>query len=73
MLDQEKEVRRVAKLIRNAFTGISIGLARFDAFGRLGFVGRIGPDPSVEMDEAMERKFAVAETMITNIVRRTLP
>ena len=86
MLDQEKEVRRlsagrsgpeaverVAKLVRNMFTGISIGLARFDAFGRLGFVARIGFEPTVEMDEAMERKFELIEPMIKNIVRRTLP
>jgi hypothetical protein len=86
MLDQEKEVRRlaagrsnpesverVARLVRNMFTGISIGLARFDAFGRLGFVARIGPEPTVEIDEEMQRKFELIEPMITNIVRRTLP
>lgn len=86
MLDQEKEVHRlaggqtseesverVANLVRNMFTGISIGLARFAAFGRLGFVARIGPEPTVEMDEAMERKFELVEPMITNVVRRTLP
>ena len=86
MLDQEKEVRRlaagrsnpesverVARLVRNMFTGISIGVARFDAFGRLGFVARIGPEPTVEIDEEMQRKFELIEPMITNIVRRTLP
>jgi hypothetical protein len=86
MLDQEKEVRRlaasrtgqesverVARLVRNMFTGISIGLARFDAFGRLGFVARIGPEPTVAVDEEMQRKFELIEPMITNIVRRTLP
>jgi hypothetical protein len=36
---------RVANLVQNIFVGISIGLARFDAFGRLGFVARIGPEP----------------------------
>jgi hypothetical protein len=86
MLDQEKEVRRlaagrtgpesverVARLVRNMFTGISIGLARFDAFGRLGFVARIGPEPTVAIDVEMQRKFELIEPMITNIVRRTLP
>lgn len=86
MLDQEKEVRRlaagrsnpesverVARLVRNMFTGISIGLASFDVFGRLGFVARIGPEPTVEIDEEMQRKFELIEPMITNIVRRTLP
>jgi hypothetical protein len=86
MLDQEREVRRlaggrtspesierVAKLVRNTFTGISLGLARFDAFGRLGLVARIGPEPTVEIDDARHRKFQLIEPMITNIVRRTLP
>src|ERR1017187_5664579 len=50
MLDQEKEVRRLAgsktdpdavakvsNFVRNMFTGISLGFARFDAFGNFGF------------------------------------
>jgi hypothetical protein len=86
MLDQEKEIRRlantcagldaverVAKLVRNVFTAISIGLGRFDVFGRLGFVGRVGPEPTVEMDEALNQRFAEIEPIITNTVRRTLP
>ncbi|MCB1100688.1 MAG: hypothetical protein KDN22_34320 [Verrucomicrobiae bacterium] len=86
ILDQEKEVRRLARgrsnpaavasvsrLVRNVFTGISVGLARFDAFGRLGFVARIGFDPTAEMNDALEHKFQLIEPMITNIVRRTLP
>ena len=86
MLDHECEVRRLAigktdaaavarvsKLVRNMFTAISIGLGRFDAFGRFGFVARIGPEPTVEMDDAMQQKFKLVEPMITNIVRRTLP
>jgi hypothetical protein len=86
MLDQEKEVRRLAKgkadpqavgrvskFVRNMFTGISLGFARFDSFGRFGFVAQIGPEPTVEMDEAIEQKFRLVEPMITNSVRRTLP
>lgn len=86
MLDQEKAVRqlaagktdpaavaRVSKFIRNMFTGISLGFARFDAFGNFGFVARIGFEPTVEMDEIMAEKFKLVEPMITNIVRRTLP
>ena len=86
MLDQEKEVRRLAasttdpeavarvsKFIRNMFTGISLGFARFDAFGNFGFVARIGFEPTVEMDAIMDAKFKLVEPMITNIVRRTLP
>lgn len=86
MLDHERELRRLAngkadpaavarvsKLVRNMFTAISIGLARFDAFGTLGFVARIGPEPTVEIDDAMLRKFELVEPMITNIVRRALP
>ena len=86
MLDHEREVRRLAngkadaaavarvsKLVRNMFTAISIGLARFDAFGNLGFVARIGPEPTVEIDAAMQQKFELVEPMITNIVRRALP
>lgn len=86
MLDHEREVRRLAngkadpaavaqvsRLVRNMFTAISIGLGRFDAFGRFGFVARIGEEPTVDVDEAMQRKFEVVEPMITNIVRRTLP
>lgn len=86
LLDQEKEVRRlaggktdaeavarVAKFVRNMFTGISLGFARFDAFGNFGFVARIGLEPTMEMDEIMNEKFKVVEPMIINIVRRTLP
>jgi hypothetical protein len=86
MLDQEKEVRRLAgsktdpaavarvsKFVRNMFTGISLGFARFDAFGNFGFVARIGFEPTVEMDEIITEKFKLVEPMITNIVRRTLP
>ena len=86
MLDQEKEARRlanscdataaaerVAKLVSNVFSAISIGLARFDAFGRLGFVARIGPEPTAEMDKALERRLAEIEPVIGNTVRRTLP
>jgi len=86
MLDQEKEVRRLAgakadpeavanvsRFLRNMFTGVSLGFARFDAFGNFGFVSRIGFEPTPEMDEAIERKFELVEPMIVNIVRRTLP
>jgi len=86
MLDQEKEIRRLAggkidsdavarvsKFVRNMFTGISLGFARFDTFGNFGFVARIGFEPTVEMDEIMDEKFKLVEPMITNIVRRTLP
>ena len=64
---------RVSKFVRNMFTGISLGFARFDAFGNFGFVARIGFEPTVEMDEIMTEKFKLVEPMITNIVRRTLP
>jgi hypothetical protein len=86
MLDHEKEVRRlaagqtgsesverVARFVRNVFTAISIGIARFDSFGRLGFVASIGLEPTLEIDNAMKRKFELIEPIITNIVRRTLP
>ncbi len=87
MLDQEHEVRRlasgktdvaatarVAELVRNVFSTISIGLARFDAFGRLGFVSRIGPKPvDVNMDEPLQRRHEQIAPMIENVVRRTLP
>jgi hypothetical protein len=87
MLDHEKEVRRlaggqtspaavarVANLVQGVFYGISIGLARFDAFGRLGFVARIGPEPfEVNMDEPLKRRYTEIAPMIENIVRRTLP
>ena len=86
LLDQEKEVRRLAggktdpvavervsRFVSNMFTGISLGFARFDAFGNFGFVARIGSEPTVEMDEIMADKFRLMDPMITNIVRRTLP
>ena len=86
MLDQEREVRRlaggktdptavasVAKLVRHVFTAISIGLARFDAFGRLGFVSRIGFEPEPDTDDALTRRYEEIAPIITNIVRRTLP
>ena len=77
MLDQEREVRRLAggksdstavarvsKLVRSNFRAISIGLARFDAFGRLGFVSRIGFEPEPETDEALERRYKEIAPMI---------
>ena len=86
MLDQEKEVRRLAvgavdpaataritKLVRNVPGTISIGVARFDAFGRLGFVSCVGPESTVEIDTALARKYQAIEPMIANTVRRTLP
>ncbi|GDY20679.1 hypothetical protein LBMAG56_20250 [Verrucomicrobiota bacterium] len=86
LLDQETEVRRLAggktdtaavervsRFVSNMFTGISLGFARFDAFGNFGFVARIGSEPTAEMDEIMADKFRLIDPMITNIVRRTLP
>ena len=86
MFDQEREVRRLAggktdpdtvarvtKLVCNIIAVISVGLARFDAFGRLGFVSRIGSDPEQETDEALERRYEEISPIIANIVRRTLP
>ena len=86
MLDQEKEVRRlaggksdaeavarIATFVGNMFTGISRGFARFDAMGNFGFVARVGVEPTVAMEEMMEQKLLLAEPMIVNIVRRTLP
>lgn len=86
MLDQEREVRRlaggktdadtvarVAGFIQKVFWTISIGLARFDAFGRLGFVSRIGFDPEPNTDEALDRRYKEIAPIIENIVRRALP
>jgi hypothetical protein len=86
MLDQEKEVRRlaadgldsvaierVAGFVANTFTAISIGLEQCDAFGRLGLFARVGPEPSVEICEALAEKRQVIQPMISNTVRRTLP
>ncbi len=86
MLDQENEVRRLAagktdpnaveqvsEFVGNMFTGISLGFARFDAFGNFGFVARIGFEPTVEMHAIIEEKFKLIEPMIANTVRRTLP
>lgn len=86
MLEHEKEVRRlaaghtdeaaverVAKLTRNAIKTISVGLIRFDTLGSLGFYARNGPEPSDEMQKAMDEKYDLIEPMITNTVRRTLP
>jgi hypothetical protein len=87
MLDQERTVRklaeghtdaaavqRVTEFVRTVFYVISIGLSRFDPFGRLVTVARIGPKPwDVDMDEALERRYAEIAPMIENIVRRALP
>lgn len=86
ILDQEGEVRRlangceamvgverVAKLVCNVFSSISIGLAQFDAFARLGFVARVGPDPTPEMNDALELRYVEIAPIVTNTVRRTLP
>ena len=84
MLDHEREVRRLAggrtdaaavqRVVRSFLHAISTGLARFDPFGRLVFVSRIGPKPwDVDTDDALERRYAEIAPMIENIVRRTLP
>ncbi len=86
MVDQEREVRRLAggqtdsaavaqisKFVRNNFTGISIGIARFDPFGRFGFVARIGPEPTPEMHDAMQERMELIAPVVTNTVRQTLP
>ena len=86
MLDQEKSVRhlatgqtdaaavtRVAALVQNVFVALSLGLSRFDAFGCLGFVARVGDEPEPRTDAALERRYAEIAPIITNIVRRTLP
>ncbi|MCC6271206.1 MAG: hypothetical protein IT190_08005 [Microbacteriaceae bacterium] len=86
MLDHERDLRqlaggrnnpasvaRVSELVRNIFTAISIGVARFDAFGRLVLVSRVGFDPTEETSEAMERRYEEIAPIIENIVRRTLP
>jgi len=70
----EPAVARVAKLVQNTLTTISIGLVRFDVFGRLTFVSRIGPDPfDVDLDQEMEARLAAIEPIVTNLVRRSLP
>ena len=67
-------VHQVAKLVQNVFDAISIGLARFDAFGRLVLVSRIGPKLwETDLVDDMERRYAEIAPMIENIVRRTLP
>ena len=86
MLDQERETRRlaagqtdsaaiarVAKFVEKNFWAISIGLLRFDAFGRLGFVSRIGFEPEPNTEDALNRRYEEIAPMIENIVRRTLP
>jgi hypothetical protein len=84
MLGHEREVRRLAggrtdaaavqRVVRSFLHAISTGLARFDPFGRLVFVSRIGPKPwDVDTDDALERRYAEIAPMIENIVRRTLP
>lgn len=86
MLDHEREVRRlsggktdpdaverVAKLVQNICVAISIGVARFDAFGRLGLVARIGFEPELNTNEALDRRHEEIAPVIINIVRRTLP
>jgi hypothetical protein len=87
MLEHERELRRltglrseaaavdrVAKLVQNVFHAISIGLARFEAFGRLVLASRIGPKPwEVDLADALERRHEEVAPMIENIVRRTLP
>lgn len=87
MLEHDREVRRlssgrtdgpvvaaVARLVQNIMVAISIGLLRFDVFGRLTFVSRIGPEPfDVELDDALEKRRAEIEPIVTNIVRLSLP
>ncbi|MCX6910369.1 MAG: hypothetical protein NTY01_20320 [Verrucomicrobia bacterium] len=87
MLDQEREVRRlsggkanaaavacISTFVGNCFVAIGFGSARFDVFGRLGFVARIGPEPmDVNMDKALWRRHEQIAPMIENIVCRTLP
>jgi hypothetical protein len=78
LLEEEREVRRlasgrsdtaavdrVAKLVRDVFHAISMGLARFNALGRLGFVSRIGPKPwETDLAGTLERRYAEIAPMI---------
>jgi hypothetical protein len=66
-------VARVSKLVRNVIGTIGMGVARFDAFGWLGFVSRIGFEPEPETDESLERRYEETAPIIENTVRRTLP
>lgn len=87
MLEHDREVRRLAvsdpknegvtrvsKLVQSTMLMIGIGLARFDVFGRLTFVSRIGPEPfDVDLDQALDARLAAVEPIVTNLVRRSLP
>lgn len=87
MLEHDREVRRlsggkaderaiveVARLVQNIMLAISIGLVRFDVFGRLTFVSRVGPEPwDVDLDEPLEQRRKEIEPIVANIVRRSLP
>jgi hypothetical protein len=87
MLEHDREVRRlavtepkseavirVARLVQNIMFMIGVGLARFDVFGRLTFVSRVGPEPfEVNLDEALKTRLAAIEPVVANLVRRSLP
>lgn len=87
MLEHEGEVRRlatqaetdagvtkVATFVHATMTAIGIGLERFDVFGRLVFVSRIGPEPfDVDLSEEMEKRMQEITPIVANIVRRSLP
>jgi hypothetical protein len=60
-------------LVQNVVAAISLGLVRFDAFGCLGFVARVGSEPEPATDDALKQRHAEIETIITNMVRRALP
>lgn len=86
LLDQEAAVRRaaagkpepeaiagVATLVQHMLTGLSMGLARFDAFANFGFVAPVGSEPSEETQDAIDRKLEQMEPVVANTVRHTLP
>jgi hypothetical protein len=86
MLDQEEEVRRIAhghsgttavakvsEFICSGLKIISIGLMRFDVFGRVGMCARIGSEPDDQANEALERKLEQMEPIVADEVARSLP
>lgn len=86
MLNHEKEIRRlsggrtdadaieaVAQFIARVLHIMSMGLGTLDGVANFGITARVGPEPSPEMAERLNKSRVEARPVIKDVVERFLP
>ncbi len=65
--------QQIKNLVGDMLGAMSIGLLRFDEFGRLGFFSRIGPDPwEAGVADALQEKCTATVPLVSRTVDRSL-